>query len=78
MDDCPLCELLIDVVRNSKHLTAMERKGFETLLINPIFGARELSIEAILQDFLVRVNTDPRATAKINACGLARTMSNPW
>jgi hypothetical protein len=77
-DECPLCGLLIDVVRKSNHLTTMERIGLEKLLTSPMFGAREVSIEAILQDFLVRVNTDPRATARIEACGLGRALANPW
>ena len=77
-DDCPLLGCLIDVIRNSKHLTSLERLGFEKILMNPLFGARELSVECILQDFLVKVNTDPRATAKIDACGLARAMGKPW
>ena len=77
-EDCPLCATLIDVVRHSNHLTALERNGFEKVLCNPLFGLRETSIEAILQDFLVKVNTDPRATAKIEGCGLGLALAQRW
>lgn len=72
--DCPLTAALIDVIRTSKHLSSLERMGFEKTLTNPLFGAHELSIEAILTDFLVRVNTDSRATEKIGMANLGRVL----
>ena len=72
--DCPLTAALIDVIRSSKHINALERAGFEKVLTNPLFGASELSIEAILTDFLVRVNTDSRATENIGMANLGRIL----
>lgn len=76
--ECPLCECLIEVVRASKHLSRLERAGFEKILRDPLFGSRQLSVEAILQEFLIMVNTDPKATGTIQEGSLARALAGPW